>query len=243
MGSGTSGSSTSQPEPSQTINPIAGVIANLFGINTYINQRGGIQMTSGEGFGSQQFANSAFGPGSGFENLARLLTPEALNPFGSNILGMGDLASSGAGDALGFLNPTLEGLMNVGDPIDMKPIINQSLTDVAEQFGSLGAFNSSDFLDAATRTSAQLRVGEAQAARERELGAAPLIGGLSQMLGNIPMQTGLDLMAMGEQYNLGTSTPWGQSSTLMQMMAGLQPTGAVPRGNVSSSRSKSGGVG
>ncbi len=121
--------------------------------------------------------------------------------------------------------------------MDVDPLVDRAVSDVAERFSGVAGINSSDFLNEAARTSAELGVGAQEAARGRQLEAASLLPGITSARAGLPSAADADLLDFGESINLST-TDAGRQVAGLQLFSGLQPTGAVPRGNVSSGKSK-----
>lgn len=242
MGGG--GYSESKSKPPQTVyaNPIAGVLANLFGIETSIDDGGITYGGGGKGAEPAQFAEQVFGPGSGFEEIGGFF--DLLNPYGDITTNLGQQAAEGALDLTQVMSdvstPALAAMTETGMPTDVDALVQQSMADVAEQYSGVSGVNSSDFTSAAMREAAQLRVGADEAAKGRQLSALGFTPSFASSFGNI-MGTGADLLALGEDINL-SSTPTGRATALTQIFAGLQPTGAVSRGNVSKSEAKNASV-
>jgi len=262
--SGGSSQSASAPAQSSFLNPAGGVLANLFGIGTEIDKLGGITQTGKLGEGGKDelsFANQAFGPGS-FESIADLLNPNQNigTGFAQQTL-ESNTASGGLFENIDQLinnefMPALQEGLNTGFRTDIDPIRQaeerrfqqESLPQLQEQFAlQTGSFGS-DFLNSAVQGRAdihtelgglQSQLDEAAAGRRAQLtGVAPQ---LLQGAGQVGMNLAGSGLNLGEQLILD-STAGGRQATILQMLAGLQPTSAIPRGNISSSSSKSGGA-
>lgn len=234
-GQASGSSSSSRPPPTTSLNPVSGVLANLFGIPTSI-QEGGI-MYGGRG-ASFPYASPVFGAGSGFERVGDFMnlgspfsqylqTPEAL-----------DLIASGMGTYENAVLPAFQDLAATGSPVDVGPLVDQSIYEVAESLGPVTGLYSSDITNEALRQAAQLGVSAQEAAKQRQLAA--LLGAGEVLSG--PASWGQNLLSLGEEMNLAT-TPSGRAVAMLQLLAGLQPTGAIPRGNISSSSSDTAGGG
>lgn len=186
------------------------------------------------------FASQVFGPGS-FEPIADLLTME--NPFAgvAGALGAQGSIESLTSGLLGTLNEGLE----TGFRTDIDPIREAALRDfqqeiipgISEQFATQTGSFSSDFLGAQTRAGADLfselgalqtQLDEAAAGRRTDLTA--LAPGVLQA----PAEIAGGLLNLGAQLNL--ETPGGRALNLAQILGGLQPTSAIPRGNESESK-------
>ncbi len=258
MGGGSSESS-SAPAPASFLNPIGGVLNNLFGVGTSVDSLGGIGLVQGGiGAGSEQFANQAFGPGS-FESIANLLNPNQnmgrFNAFNA-LQGSGDLFGNIDQIISGQFLPSLAEGLETGFRTDIDPIRQQAERDfrrntvpaIQEQFAQQTGSFSTDFLSSVTGAAGdihtnlgalQSQLDEAASGRRTGLlGQAP---GLLQGAGQVGMNLAGSSLNLGEQLILD-ATPGGRALTLMQILAGVQPTSAIPRGNISSSSSKSGGA-
>ena len=250
-GGGSSQQSTSKPGGIYSASPVVGVLANLFGVNTRI-KNGGIQMVDGGsggggktggggGGGSSPFADQAFGPGGGFENVAGLLTEE--NIFTDLIPLLGGMSAMGSASASGNINEAIGSLQTAMNPVDVDPLVEQALSDVREQYSpNYGAFGSD--LDAAgLRAASQLRVGAAESAAERSAGIGSVIGSLSGLGATLPADVAGNLLQTGELFNLSSATPQGRAAMTLQMLAGIQPTGTAERGALTQSSGSSTEVG
>ena len=204
------------------------------GYGSFLNNGGG-----NDGY----FANQIFGPGS-FEAIRDFLTES--NIFGDQSREMNQLGLDAAEDTISNIGQVNEGLMalpeRVGKPIDIQPLLARLGTDMSEQFAASGGFSGSDFENAVMRAGGELAVGEERDAlgrfMEATLGAAPLIGTLGTAASEPGQRSAGNALSFGEQYNLSSATPQGRASSLHQMLAGITPTGAIPRGNYSQGSSK-----
>ena len=179
------------------------------------------------------FSKRIFGPES-FANIADLLDYENLCAEGAR-----EMMGGWADYLSGTVRPTLEEGLKTGFRTDMDPIITEAqriyreetMPQIAQQYaGQTGAF-SSDFLAANTRAGgvmgSQLGALQAQmdeAASNRRAGLLPMAG--------LPAELADLGLGVGGLYEL-LATPGGQQATLLQMLAGMQPTAAIPRGNIS----------
>ncbi len=255
-GGGGSGSSESQPANASFLNPIGGVLSNLFGVGTKIGQFGGIEQTgplgTGDGLG---FANRAFGQGS-FESIADLLRVDNAGiGTAQAALGQSDNLFSSIDSLIqGQFLPALGEGIDTGFRTDIDPIRQQAIRNftqttvpqIQEAFAQQTGSFSTDFLNSITGGAAdietnlgaiQAQLDEAAAGRRTSiLGQAP---GLAEQAGQVGFNIGGAALNLGEQITLD-GTPGGRALTLMQILAGLQPTSAIPRGNISDSSSKSG---
>lgn len=204
-----------------------------------------------EGLGSgqwsdadQYFSKRIFGPDS-FANVADLANYENLGAEGARGV------MEGWDEYLGKVSGTLEEGITTGFRTDMDPITaemqriyrEETMPQIAQQYaGQTGSF-STDFLAANSRAGgamgSQLGALQAQmdeAASNRRASLLPMAG-MPAELASLGLNT-------GSQFEL-MATPGGQQATLLQMLAGLQPTAAIPRGNTSRGQSatQSQGVG
>ena len=256
-GGGSSGSSSSGPAPASFLNPIGGVLANLFGINAGVDSLGGIGLKQG-GLGldnTGQFASSAFGPGR-FESIADLLRVDnaGLGTAQAALGQSGNLFSSIDNLIQGQFLPALGEGIETGLRTDIDPIRQQAIRNftqttvpqIQEAFAQQTGSFSTDFLNSITGGAAdietnlgaiQAQLDEAAAGRRQGfVNAAP---GLLGQAGTTGFDIGGAALNLGEQITLD-ATPGGRALTLMQILAGLQPTSAIPRGNKGESESKSG---
>lgn len=252
MGAG--GSSESKPSDAIFLNPAGAVLQNLFGTGVVADPEGGYRITSTPGSGKAGtgqsdipvgeipqggYAPRVFGPES-FANVGEFIqTP----PFTAGAIPpLAQLATQGAALGLDTLNnfatPALRELLSTGSPVDVDPLVHQAVSDVAEQLAPITGLFSTDLANAATRTSAQLRVGAQEAARQRQVDVLPLSTLLATTQTNLPISAGLDLLGLGEQFT-EYATPGGRQRQGLIDIAGIQPTSAVPRGNASSGKTTS----
>lgn len=181
------------------------------------------------------FSKRIFGPDS-FADVADLANYENLGAEGARgVMGGWD-------DYLSKVSGTLEEGLDTGFRTNMDPIIaemqriyrDETMPQIAQQYaGQTGSF-STDFLAANSRAGgamgSQLGALQAQmdeAASNRRASLLPMAG-MPAELASLGLQTGSQFELMG--------TPGGQQATLLQMLAGLQPTAAIPRGNTSRSQ-------
>lgn len=232
-GQGSSSEQSSKPPRTTFLNPAAGVLANLFGIPTQQYQ-GGLSY----GGGQLPFAGSIFGQGAGFENIGDYLQTE--NPYAAYFMTPEARAITGQGisDFGEYVLPSYQEMVTTGAPTNVEPLVQKAVSDVAETLGPSTGLYSSDLNKEALRQAAQLRVGAEESAAARRNDALAMS---SLVLGG-PASVAEQLLGLGEGINL-TATEAGRAITLLQLMAGLQPTGAISRGNISSGSSKSGGGG
>jgi hypothetical protein len=226
-------SSASRPPPTTFLNPMGGVLANLFGIPTSIHE-GGI-MYGGGGF---PFAPPTLGRdfgGSFGKNVADYF--QMKNPFG-DIAQLAGL-DIGAGTE-SFIDTFYEDIMpgytrlaSTGDPVDVGALVQQTTRDVAEELSPRTGFYSSDLAAEALRQGSELQVGAEEAARGRQLTALAL----GPSVANIPSGVINEMLLLGENINLAATAP-GRAVTALQLLAGLQPTGAISRGNISDAEGK-----
>lgn len=233
-------SSTSTPVAG-SISPMSAVLANLFGVPAGVWEGGFSAMSPNAGPMAQSrqvgpMANQVFGPGN-FESIADLLQPQNLGAqyVPGLIQGIGEGAQAGQDFWTNTLMPTAaEGLEtgflsdNVADRI-----IRQAQGGVAHQFGQQMGGLSSDFLSQMGETDADIRAQlEAQAAGIRAdlLPAAAMLPGMQTQQG---YEAGIAGLNLGEQLILD-ATPGGRALSLMQILMGMQPTSAIPRGNIGS---------
>lgn len=205
--------SQSSTRPPVSINPAQGVLANLFGVGTTIN-RGGIQLTGG----APNFANQVFGPES-FSALGDFTTEGLLGDTGQEIINQSIEPGLGL---IGAGQDTLRGLLETGLTVDVDPLVDQGIADVNERIAPLTGLFSTDIAREGARTSAQLRVGAEENARQRQLGAVPL----TTSLAGAPTDFLSGLLGVSEQQLL-QGTEAGRALTLLQSMAGVTPTSAI----------------
>ena len=258
-GGGGSSQSESQPPPVGFLNPFGGVLQNLFGVPTRVlpdREGGGIGVGDPDGKGGfVNFAEQIFGP-TDFSSIRDLLLPQnlgtggALQALSGQQQSVADIQDFLQGNVLGAAR---EGI-DTGFRTDLDPIRRQAERQfserdvplIKENFAAQTGSFSTDFLNSITQGAAQLEtdLGALQfqadeAAANRRTDLLPLAGTIAQGVGQIPLELGFQGLNLGEQVTLDT-TPGGRALTLGQILAGLQPTSAIPRGNISSSSSKQG---
>ncbi|MCP4113840.1 MAG: hypothetical protein GY737_00265 [Desulfobacteraceae bacterium] len=227
MGGSDGGSSESKPPDPSFLNPIGGVIGGLFGLKTKVKD-GGLQFTgSAPNFASRQFGKESFADVDDFLRQLNQFAPEA-TAFGESVIGgLGETLSTFDNDVF----PALQSALS-GTPVDTSAAVSSAFTDVKEQLTPGTGLFSSDLAAAGQRQAAQLKIGAEEAARQRQLDAIPLAGLVGQARTQLPIQAGQGLLGLGEDINL-TGTAAGRQVAGLQLFAGLQPTGAIPRGNIS----------
>jgi hypothetical protein len=250
MGGGGTSEQKSQPPITQFLNPAGAVVAGLFDVPVAVGE-GGFQLgetaysrtPSGKfvqtpgGISLGDIVQGGFGP-EAFGNIPELLN---LAPFTAGAVpalgGLGiQSAIQGSQTLQDLLGPTAD-LAATGAPVNVDALVQRAVSDVAEQFAPITGLFSTDLLNQATRTASELRVGAEEAAANRRLQAIPLASLLATTGSELPVGAALDLLGLGEAFT-ETATPAGRQATLLERLAGLQPTSAVPRGNVSAGESK-----
>lgn len=234
-GQGGSSEGESRPPDTTFLNPVGGLLANLFGIPTSLSE-GGIRY-GGRG-ADFMFAGADPSLMSGLSQVGDFLTMES--PYSQWLTSPDALEDVASGlDLFGeAVVPSFEEMVTTGAPVDVEPLVRRGMTDVAESLSPLTGLYSSDLAGEALRTASELRVGAEEAAMGRRadaLAMSPLVMGGGATVAD-------QLLGLGEAMNLGT-TGAGRAVAMLQLLAGLQPTGAVPRGNVSENSAKSGGGG
>ena len=265
--SGGSSQSASQPSDASFLNPAGGVLSNLFGVGTNISKFGGIGQfgpigsevpRKNQGSDPISFANQAFGPGS-FESIADLLNPNqnlgAGNAFNA-LTNSGELFSQIDQLISGQFLPALSEGLETGFRTDIDPIREQAerefrrstVPQIQEQFAAQTGSFATDFLGSVTGAAGDIHtnLGALQsqldeAASGRRTALLGQGAGLAQQAGQVGLNLAGSSLNLGEQLILD-STQGGRAATVLQMLAGLQPTSAIPRGNISTSASKSGGA-
>lgn len=262
MGGGSEQESASTPPRTTFLNPAGAVVQNLFGVGVR-PQSGGFTIAAGPNDRGSGLRSTA--PGSKADPSADELstTPEggfATRGFGpESFSSVGDLAFQtnpaaglGAagllGSAEGFLSgqdllqshtlPALRSFLDTGNPTDVDAIVQRSVADIAETLvPSVGLF-STDLADQATRTAAELRVGASEEAKRRQMEAIPLSSLIASASTQLPTQFGGEALELGRGL-IEEGTLGGVQASLLERFLGAQPTGAIPRGNVSDSTGKS----
>jgi len=209
-----------------------------FGADGYGEAGSGVDQGEGGYFSDQIFGNGSF------ESIKDILDVE--NIFGGDVAGLGEGSAALANNAMGGIEEMLDKLLGLGDrvgeAIDVQPIMDRVTAGLAEQYSSSGMFRSSDTEQSMLRAGGELQVGADTDAIGRymqaTLGAAPLIGSLGAAGSEIGTRTASNLLDLGEQFNMSTATKHGRTKTLLELLAGYMPTGAVPLGNYSKAKSK-----
>lgn len=231
-------SSTSTPVAG-SINPVSGLLANLFGVPTGVFEGGFSAMNPNAGpmtasRAAGPFAEQAFGPGS-FESIANLLQPQNLGAqyIPGIIQGIGEGAAAGQDFWTNTLMPAAtEGLETgfLSDDVASRAI-RQAQGNLAHQYGQQMGGLSSDFLAQSGETEADIwaQLEMARAGNRADiLPVAAMLPGAQTQQG---YEAGIAGLNLGEQLILD-ATSGGRAMTLMQLLAGLQPTSAIPRGNI-----------
>jgi hypothetical protein len=187
----------------------------------------------------QYFSQRIFGPES-FADIADLADYRNLGAAGAQGVmgGWEDYLS-------GTVQPTLQEGLGTGFRTDMDPIRAEAMRayqeevipQLKQQFaGQTGSF-ATDFLGATARAGSTMetQLGALQAQMD-EAAANRRLAAMSQA--GLPAELASLGLGVGAEYELA-ATPGGQQATLLQMLAGLQPTAAIARGNLSRGESGS----
>jgi hypothetical protein len=235
--SGSKGTQRQDPVPAGSISPTQTAFADLFGFQSEVNPKGVIQLLQGG-----PDPNAIFAPGA-FDAVGDLLTQST--PFAQDILGGLGRGAEISGDLGGLATdtvlPGLERFLSGDVKVDPSAAIGRAQTDMLERFSGLGQTFSSDLATGLTRTAAELDIDAQNRADELQLRALGGFGSLGQDLIAQQSASANDLLQVGGAFN-AANTDAGRAATVLQMLQGAVPTGAVPLAPTSRGRQKSGGI-